>query len=177
VNQIEIEQRAGQIGLKITQPNINLKITQPDLQIKTTPADLALQIEQPEIIVDLSASFNSMGVQDTYAFASSAAQEAKAACLRGIERRVSVGNQFTEPHGPSAGKIVADSNTPPEKQLVIGLMPSAPPEISAKMGTIKGTYTPAHISTKFNEGKIVNNFTWGRVDVYMEREPYINIKA
>ncbi|GMB01690.1 DUF6470 family protein [Pelosinus sp. IPA-1] len=177
MGQIEIEQRAGQIGLKITQPNLNLKTTQPDLQIKTTPADLALHIEQPEIIIDLRASFNSMGLQDTYTFADSAAQAAKEACLQGIERRVSIGNQFTEPHGPSAGQIVAEASKPPEKKLVIGLMPSVPPEISAKMGTVKGTYTPAHINGKFNEGKVTSNFTWGRVDIYMEREPYINIKA
>lgn len=177
MGQIEIEQRSGQIGIQITQPNLNIKTTQPDLQLKTTPADLALQIEQPEVIIDLRASFNSMGLQDTYTFADSAAKEAKQACMRGIERRVSVGNQFTEPHGPSAGKIVAESSNPPEKQLVIGLMPSVPPDISAKMGTVKGTYTSAHINGKFNEGKVTSNFTWGRIDVYMEREPYINIKA
>jgi hypothetical protein len=177
VKQIEIDQVSGQIGLKIIQPNLNLKTTQPDLQMKTTPADLALKITQPEVIVDLRASFNSMGLQDTYSFSASNLAAAKEAFLQGLDRRVAVGHELADPHGPPVGKIVTDASKPPEKQLVIGLMPSAAPEISANLGTIEGKYTPAHIETKLNEGKVTGDFTWGQVDVYMEREPSIDIKA
>lgn len=177
VKQIEIDQVSGQIGLKITQPNLNLKTTQPDLEMKTTPADLALKITQPEVIVDLRDSFNSMGLQDTYAFSESNLEAAKQAFLQGLDRRVSVGHQLAEPHGPSVGQIVSEASKPSEKQLVIGLTPFVPPHISAQLGTIEGKYTPSHIDTKVTEGKVTGDFTWGRVDIYMEREPSIDIKA
>jgi hypothetical protein len=177
VKQIDIEQVSGQIGLKITQPNLNLKTKQLDIQLKTTPADLALKITPPEVIVDLRASYNSMGLQDTYSFSESNLAAAKQAFLQGLDRRVSIGNQLADPHGPSIGQIAGEASKLPEKQLVIGLTPSVPPHISAKLGTIEGKYTPAHIDTKVNEGKVTSDFTWGQVDVYMEREPSIDIKA
>lgn len=175
--EIQIQQVSGQLGLNITQPNINLKITAPDIKIKTTPANLDLKIEPPEILIDLRASFDSMGLQGTYSYANSLAEEAKQACERGIDRRVSIGNQMANPHTPSIGKIVAEASKPPEKEVVIGLSPTEGPKISANLGTIKGTYTPAHIDVTVNEGKITNNFTWGKVDIYMEREPSIDIKS
>ncbi len=175
--EIQIHQVSAQLGLKITQPNINLKITAPDIKMKTTPANLDLKIEPPEILIDLRASFDSMGLQGTYSYANSLAEEAKQACERGIDQTVSIGRQMADPHTASIGKIVAEASKPPEKEVVIGLSPSVGPEISAKMGTIKGNYTPAHIDVTVNEGKITNNFTWGKVDIYMEREPSIDIRT
>ncbi|AIF53658.1 DUF6470 family protein [Pelosinus sp. UFO1] len=175
--EIQIHQVSGQLGLNITQPNINLKITAPDIKMKTTPANLDLKIEPPEIIVDLRGSFNSMGLQDTYSFADSAAQEAKQAALQALDRRTQLGDQMADPHGPSIGQIVAQASKRPEKEVAIGLSPSVGPKISANLGTIKGVYTPARIESKVNEGTITNNFTWGKVDIYMEREPSIDIKS
>jgi hypothetical protein len=156
---------------------MDLKITAPDIKLKTTPADLDLKIEPPEIFIDSQGSFESMGLKGTYSLASSLAEEAKQACARGIDRHVSIGHQMTDPHGPSAGKIVARASQPPEKQVVIGLSPSMPPNISARLGTIKGIYTAARIDGTVEEGTITNNFTWGRVDIYMEREPSIDIRT
>ncbi len=175
--EIQIRQVAGQIGLNITQPNLNLKTTYPDIQLKTTPAKLELAIEPPEVFINSQASFDSMGLQGTYSFASSSLEEAKQAFLQGIERRVSVMRQMEDPSSGSVGQIVAAASKPPEKQLVIGLSPSVTPEISAQMGTIKGTYTPARIQSNVKEGTTANNFTWGKVDIYMEREPSIDIKT
>jgi hypothetical protein len=177
VIQIQIEQVAGSLGLKITPPNMDLKITDLQIQLKTTPANLDLKIEPPEVFVDSQGSFESMGLKGTYSMARSLAEDAKQACAQGIDRHVSIMHQMTDPHGPSAGKIVARAGQPPEKQVVIGLSPSVPPNISAKLGTIKGIYTPARIDNKVEEGTITNNFTWGRVDIYMEREPSIDIRT
>ncbi|SFM37957.1 DUF6470 family protein [Pelosinus propionicus] len=175
--EIQIHQVSGQLGLNITQPNINLKITAPDIQMKTTPANLELTIEPPEIFIDSREAFDSMGLQGTYSYANSLAQEAKQAAVQGIERRVSIMRQMEDPQSGSVGQVVAAASQPPEKEVVIGLSPSVRPSISAKLGTVKGTYTPARIDATVHEGKIVNNFTWGRVDIYMEREPSIDIKT
>jgi hypothetical protein len=175
--EIQIHQVSGQIGLNITKPNMNLKITAPDIQLKTTPVNLDLTIEPPEIFIDSQASFESMGLQGTYSFANSLAEDAKQSCVQGIERRVSTMRQMEDPHSGSIGQIIAAASKPPEKQLVIGLSPSVGPDVSAKLGTIKGTYTPARIEANVKEGTITNNFTWGRVDIYMEREPSIDIKT
>lgn len=175
--EIQIHQVSAQLGLKIDQPNIDLKITAPDIQMKTVPANLDLKIEPPEIFIDLRESFDSMGLQGVYSLGNSLAEEAKQACARGIDRRVSIGNQMANPHTPSIGKIIAEASKPPEKEVVISLSPSVGPKISANLGTIKGNFTPAHIDVTVNEGRITNNFTWGTVDIYMEREPSIDIKS
>ena len=175
--EIQIHQVSGQLGLNITQPNINLKITEPDIKMKTTPANLDLTIEPPEIFIDSRASFDSMGLQGVYSFGNSLAEEAKQACVQGIEQRVSVMHQMEDPHSGSIGQIVAAASKRPEKEVVIGLSPSVGPDISAKLGTIKGIYTPARIDATVREGTITNNFTWGKVDIYMEREPSIDIRT
>ena len=175
--EIQIHQVSGQLGLNITQPNLNFKITAPDIQLKTTPANLDLTIEPPEIFVDSRESFDSMGLQGTYSYANSLAEEAKQAAIKGIERRVSIMRQMEDPHTGSVGQIIAAASQPSEKEVVIGLSPSVRPNISANLGTIKGTYTPARIDATVHEGTITNNFTWGKVDIYIEREPSIDIKT
>ncbi len=175
--EIQIHQVSGQIGLNTIKPIMNLKITDPDIQLKTTSVNLDLSIEPSEIFINSQASFESMGLQGTYSFASSLAEDAKQSCIRGIERRVSTMRQMEDPKSGSVGQIVAAASKPSEKQLVIGLSPSVGPDISAKLGTIKGTYTPARVEANVKEGSFTNNFTWGRVDIYMEREPSIDIKT
>ncbi len=179
MEQIQIDQGFGQIGIKITPPDLKYKIKQPEADIKIRQADLQLKIEKPEVIVDLRQSFNTMGLQDIDTLSRSMGDEAKQTLLKGIERRVTEGEELAKPKGASVGKIVAASAATeiPKKELVIGLMPAVPPKITARLGQVKGFYTPGNVAVKLDKGELNGTFTWGKVDVYMEREPYIDIKA
>lgn len=179
MKQIQIDQQFGQIGLNITPPDLKLRITRPDLQLDTKPADLQLSIERPEVLIDLRESFNSMGLQDPATLTKECAEKAQQTLLNGIERRVKEGEEFSDPQSPSVAKIVSASaeSAIPKKELVLGLMPSAPPKISAKLGSIKGEYAPGDINVRLRRGELNGTFAWGRVDVYLEREPYIDIRV
>lgn len=179
MKQIQIDQQFGQIGINITPPNMQLKITPPDIALDVKPADLRVRVEQPEVIIDLRESFNTMGLQDSLTLSRSIAGEARQTVARGIERRVSEGEALGDPHSDSVGRVLSASiaNAKPKKELVLGLMPEAPPKISARLGKLKGEYTPGQVNVRLNNADVVNQFTWGRVDVYMEREPYIDIRV
>lgn len=179
MQQIQIQQQFGQIGIKITPAKLNLAIKQPELDLSPKPADLALHTEYPEVIIDLRESFNTMGLQDIVSLEKTEAAEARKTVLSGIERRVADGEKMREPNGPSVAKIVSDSAPQMilKKELKLGLMPEAPPKISAKLGSIKGSYSPGNLNGNYTRGTITGDFAWGRVDVYMEREPSIDISV
>lgn len=166
-----------QLGLRITQPNLQLYITDPNLQVHTQPPDLALKTIEPEVIIDLRSSFNSMGLKDIDAFMKDFTANARATVLKGIERRADEGDALGKAKGPSIGQLADQASKPEEKQLVIGLMPEAPPEISAKLGTIDGEYTPGDVSVHLEIGKVNGVFTWGKVEGYLEGQSIIDIKA
>lgn len=179
MEQIQIEQGFGQIGMMITPPDLRLHVTQPDMQLQVRPCDLELRIEQPEVIIDLRQSFDSMGLQDSTALARSCAADARQTVMRGISRRVQEGDALAQPHGPSVGAIVAASaaSERPPKELVITAMPAVPPKITARLGAVRGSCTPGAVYVQLNPGAVQGDFTWGQVDVYLARAPYIDIKA
>jgi hypothetical protein len=174
---IQIEQQFGQIGMKITPPDLKLRLKHPDLNLQITQPNLELAITKPEVSIDLRDSFNSMGLKDISTSMRDFVADAKDTIAKGIEQTVANTKALEDPKGPSVVDLAYQDSRPEEKQLVIGLMPSVSPRISAKLGSVQGTYTPGSVQAKLNPGEIGGDFTWGTVDVYMEREPYIDIKV
>ena len=174
---IEISQHFGQIGIKITQPDLNLRIKAPDLNIHTQQPELDLHTTQPEEIIDLHESFDSMGLKGIASVAKTIGDEAKQTALNGGERRAQEETELEKAKRPSVSHLADRASKPQEKQLLIGLMPDAPPRITAELGIVKGNYTPGDVVVKLDSGEVKGNFTWGTVDVYMEREPYVDIRA
>lgn len=179
MKQIQIDQQFGQIGLNITPPDLQMKMTRPNLSLESKSADLQLTIEQPEVFIDMRDSFNSMGLQDAATFTSSFVNDARRTVMRGIERRVREGEELGDPHSASAGQIAAASaeSTKTKKEVEIGLMPDTFPKISAKLGKIESRYTPADFTVRLDAGQVKGDFSWGRVDVFLERAPYIDIRV
>lgn len=176
---IQITQQFGQIGMHITPPDLALQIKSPDAVIKTTPPDLDLAITPPEVIIDLRPCFNTMGLADIGYLEEQFIADAQRTAGQGIERRVAEGAELANPHGPSIGAIADAASKPPEKQLVIGLVPAVPPRVTARGGSVKGFYRPGTVEVRLIRGEINGDFRWGRVDVYvyMEKEPYIDISV
>ena len=174
---IEISQVFGQIGLTIQKPDLKLQIKAPEADIKIQSPSFDLQIDNPEIFIDLRQSFNSMGYKDIQTFSDEFIADAKQTAQAGIERVVSEGYALSKPKGPSVGQLSFQDSLPSEKEVQIGLIPSVPPKITAQMGQVKGTYTPGGVKVNLDPGKLNGNFTWGKVDVYMEREAHIDIKG
>lgn len=179
MKQIQIQQQFGQIGIKITPAKLNMAIKQPELDLSPKPANLSLHTEYPEVMIDLRQSFDSMGLKDIVSLEKETAAEGRKTALSGIERRVADGERMAEPNSPSVAKIVSDSAPRMilKKELKLGLIPEAPPKISAKLGSVKGSYTPGDLNGNYIRGTVNGAFTWGRVDVYMEREPSIDISV
>ena len=167
----------AQIGITITQPNLDLHIRHPDLDIHTQSPDLALKTTKPEVIIDLRESYNSMGLKDIASSMQSFVEDAKQTVLAGIQRRADEGDALSNPKGPSVVQLAYQAAQPKEKQLHIGLMPSVPPKITAKLGKVEGIFTSGKVSVKLNPGQVKGVFTWGKVDVYLERQSSIDIKA
>lgn len=174
---IDIIQQFGQIGMKITQPDLKLQIKAPDLIIHTQKPDLEIHTTPPEVIIDLRESFNSMGLKDIDALARTESDAAKQTSMEGIERRAQEGIALEKAKGPSSAQLAVKASEPKEKKLAIGLMPDTPPRITVKTGGVKGNYTKGDVNVKLDLGEVNGDFTWGKVDVYMEREPYIDIRA
>ncbi|VBB09437.1 Hypothetical protein LUCI_4727 [Lucifera butyrica] len=177
--QLTIDQKPGQIGIHTTPGNLNLHTAQPDLRLHTQAAELQLHTVPAEVMIDMQPSFNSMGLQDLTSFGQSNAQDAQQAISRAVSVAVEQGKKYAVPHGERVGKIVADAvqERRPDKQLVISNVPSVPPAISVQLGRVEGRYIDGRVATNFKQGEVRGNFTWGKVDVYMEQEPYVDIKA
>jgi hypothetical protein len=174
---IEVNQQFGQIGIKITPPNLQLAINPPDLQIHIQKPDLDLRITKPDIIIDLHESFDSMGLKDIASTEKTVRDEANQTVAKGVVRRVQEGIALEKAKGPSVTQLAVKASKPEEKQMGIGLMPARPPKITAKLGAVKGIYSAGDVAVNLDLGDVKGSFTWGKVDIYMERQPQIDIKA
>lgn len=176
---LDIQIQRGQIGIRQTAPQVHMDIKAPNMELRQNQADYTLDITFPQIVdVDWKEFFQGIGLIDPFEAARREAQEGQATVLEGIDRRVRQGEEISHLGDKSITIAKVFSQVPEnEKQVVVDAVPKTPPKITFQMGEIRENYRSGDIKTYLEPGNLGYSFQYGTIDVYMDREPYINITA
>lgn len=172
--ELKVEQQFGQIGLMYTPLRYDLDIRPPDLTIEQKAAELSL--EQPAAIleIDYTPARESLGYLGITSRMTSFVQDAKATHLAGLDRRVEQGRQLGAIEEQiSIGEIAARSLEPVDKQLMLDK--TQPVDIEVTTRQVNGDISPGGVTGSFTLGDVQSDLTYGRVNTYLERQPYVKI--
>lgn len=173
---LQVQQRFGRIGLKITPFQYDLRIQPPDLQVQQGSGEISLQQPAATLEIDYTAARESMGYNGLAEQQRVFAQDAKATADSGIERTVSEGWEFSKiDKRVSVAKIIAASRQPKEKDLE--LVSIAPIKITIQPNNINWEAKPGKVTVDLKEGTVQGNLTSGSVHSYLEQEPYLRFHA
>lgn len=176
MNQLQVQQQSGKIGLIITPFKFDLKITQADLEVKQYPAQI--EIEQPAatLEIDYTAFRESIGYRGSYAQMQSFNDDAKNTCGQGIERRAVEGEMLSDTSKKSGlVRIIHQSIEPQIRDLQI--MRTETIKIRFMVNNMKFDVNLGGVKTSFTPATIKSQFEYGNVKTFLEQKPSIEIKA
>lgn len=173
---LRIDQQFGQIGLKTIPYEYALRIQPPNFEVRQNPATVKLETTQLTINIDYSPARESIGYRGIDVQMQTFVQEAREASGQGIERRVAEGKALgdIEKH-ITVQQIIAKALEPQLKDLE--LVAVAPIKIQVVPGRLLWKAEPAKVRGNFVPGDVEGNFRFGKIQVYLEREPYVRLKA
>lgn len=171
---VQIQQ--GRIGLNVTPPQYDLKIQAPDLEIKQAPAEISLKQPAATLEIDSTPARESLGYCGIEAQLRQFNQDAMAASMDGIDRRVQEGETLgaIEKH-ISIAQVISQTLKPRDRDLE--LVNIAPIRISIQQSPLQWQVEPGGVSDTFTPGFVHGELTYGTVHSYLEQKPEVQIQA
>ncbi|SKC55899.1 DUF6470 family protein [Maledivibacter halophilus] len=161
--------------------NAKLDISQPkaDLNMHTEHAKVEINSENPKVIIDQYQCFAEAGLKNILDLTRETAQISKQAALKGIERRVSQGNQMADIHkdyNPIAEMADYNAFELFNREFNFGLIPKSRPKIDIIEGNvdIKVHEGKANMDVKINRPQV--DYTRGKVEIYLRQKNSIDIQ-
>jgi hypothetical protein len=174
--ELQVQQQFGQIGLKITPLQFNLDIRPADIEIHQRPAKITIEQPAATLEIDNTPARESLGYYGMAEQQRILVQEAQAACAEGITRRVLIGEQCANlSNKESLAKIVTKAAEPQQKRLQI--VSSQPIQITVTPHPVEFNVNLGGVSADVTSGSVQGELQYGSVQVFMEQNPYIQIRA
>lgn len=174
---LRIAQRPARLGLHIDNAQFELSSKKADLSIKQVQPSLEVERVDSNLEIDYSARLESMGFGGFWFMMQSMKLKSDEKFQENLQKTIFIGRSISQiEKKPSIGNIVFEAMAPPEQEVIIAA--TAPIKISYTPGDISFESKPGMVSVSVDEGKVsVENFTFPSIRVFLEQEPYLEIKA
>ncbi|HHW03169.1 MAG TPA: hypothetical protein GXX35_10230 [Thermoanaerobacterales bacterium] len=140
--------------------------------------DIAISTEYPKIDIDFSLCRAEMGYPTLPEAAVNWRDEGKQAASDYIDMKVAEGNALADIHkGVSIQDIAYDQAFPEPPDFNVDLIPKSRPGITVQTGQVTIEYVPGDIAVSTNPFPVRFSFDRAKVDIYLDKKPYIDIKA
>ncbi|MCL1917096.1 MAG: DUF6470 family protein [Peptococcaceae bacterium] len=174
---LSIHQELGQIGLKTQPRRFDLQRTPCDINIDRIPAAVNMVIEPGDLRIDYTQMQNSLGYGSAEFITQTIAAEARQVFEADLKRTVNSGDAFAQLHrhmtvSQWAAQAKYFDNDLPEMCLEYIM----PPEIHYEPREVITDVQLERLKINGALGKVeVVNYAPAVVDVYLEREPLLEI--
>lgn len=174
---LSITSTPGRIGIQTTNAKLELHSPKGEQSITTTKPQLKINGSFPNIQIEKSQTNYEYGIRTSLEVLEEGASLGKQSAYQAIGRIVSDGNRLKDIRirVPAAVPELAMQNSQqPQGSLDIKLIGTTRPktevvggyDIDFELGTVNAEYTPR---------KVEGNYNAGKVEVYMQQYPDINI--
>lgn len=176
---LDIAIQWGQIGIQHIPFQVDMDIKSPDMILKKRDPELQLQVTFPYIVeIDQRACFREIGLLNFLDIARQEAQEGQANVLQAIERYAQKGDRLARIENKDVTIAQVASEVPERPADVnIDVVPKSRPDITFQEGDVRGDLVYGDVETRLNPGNLGYTSRQGRLEFYMEKEPYIRISA
>lgn len=175
--QLYVTQVFGRIGLEIRQAAFELRQEPPNLDVRQFPADFVIEETKPELEIDYTARWETMGGGGIESLSRIWAREVQAEYLSNLEKAIQEGYEIGAIEKRlTIGEVIFAKLFPPEKDLE--LVPLPPIDITFTPGSLKISSELGRTETQLDYGSVtMENFIFPAVKVFLEQEPYVKIET
>lgn len=176
---LDIKLQFGQIGIQQTPPRVNMDIKAPKMALDQQQPDFILHVTFPRIVdIDQEAALREIGLVNFLDSMREMANEGQANALAAIARYAQLGDRLAKIEDDTDSLADILSETPSdEKEINIICAPRTPPRVHVQEGRVEEDIQPGHVKTRLIPGDLGYAFNWGKVKVFLEKEPFIQITA
>lgn len=175
--ELNISQQFGRIGLEKTDAQYELRQKKPNLDIKQNPADFSLEFKEQELAIDYTPMLEALGYGGLESMSRTFVRESQAEYLANLEKTINEGYSIGAiEKDTSIGEIIFKNTAPQERS--VGIVPLPPINISYEAGSVSSKVNLGGVEGNFDHGKVtIENFTFPKVKVFLEQEPYIKVES
>jgi hypothetical protein len=177
---LDIQFGFGKIGIDTYKGFIDPTIDiQESFDMKTKSPELSLSNAFP-IIEDIDCSHcrTDMGYPQPYVASSMWHNEAKQYVIEYIGSKAAGGDALGAiEKGISIGDIVENESFSESPEINVDVVPKTPPRITFRYGEIKSDLSRGGVKVDVSDKPVTVDYERARVNIFMERNPYITIKA
>ncbi|WP_397537244.1 DUF6470 family protein [Rummeliibacillus pycnus] len=179
IDQIQIHTTNAKLALNISKPVQQIEQPRAQQSIEQPAATLEMHSTPSKLLIDSSQAYRDLGLLTAKEAVEYSAQKGKEDVMEGIARRVSEGDQMMDISISSENAIqnIAESTAlSPPPQMAITWKPS--------VGAVKINYEAGSLDINIQQnkpkidvqvGKVVHDYTPGRVEGVMEQYPSVEI--
>lgn len=178
IPQLQIETSPAKLGLQIDKPQQSIQQPKATLSIEQPAAILDIRRTQPQLHVDSSEAYASMGLKSIARLNSEYVQEGLQAIQEGVARRASEGTQMMriENGGEAIQDIAKQNATPPPQAINVRfLLGRFGVDISWTEGTTDIQAEPQKPKIDAQINAPIHDYTPGKVSGVMESYGHIQI--
>lgn len=177
---LDINFNFGEIGIKTQNAKFDLKI--PDVsnnfEISREMPKLDVKFTYSDLKIDLSKPFSEIGLMKFYDLAALNAEKGRRNAENYIEKKVQEGRMFAKIEQKiPVFKIIGDEAFGKEYDFNVDLIPKSRPEMVLQEGKVYTDFVPGDVKVNFSYEKIKLDYKGPEVNIFMERNPYIKIRA
>ncbi|HHV17934.1 MAG TPA: hypothetical protein GXZ27_03655 [Thermoanaerobacterales bacterium] len=177
---LDIQFGYGGIGIDTYKGFIDLTThIQESFDMKTQSPELSVTNTFP-IIEDIDSSHcrTDMGYPQPFVASSMWYNEAKQYVIEYIGSKAAGGDALGAiEKGISIGDIVENESFPEPPEINVDAVPKTPPRITFRYGEIKSDLYRGSVKVNISDKPVTVDHDRARVNIYMEKNPYITIKA
>jgi hypothetical protein len=176
---LDIKFGFGQIGINIYPGDFSLKkASDSGFDMKIKKPEIIISTRYPEINIDFSRCRSEMGYPSLPEAAIQWQDDGKQTVSDYIDKKVAEGNALADIHkGVSIQEIAYSDAFPEPPETNVDFIPKSRPKITVQPGQASVDFTPGDITVSVNPLPVKFNYDRARVNVFLEKKPYIDINA
>ncbi|GIQ69969.1 hypothetical protein XYCOK13_27930 [Xylanibacillus composti] len=178
--QLQIRSSLAQLGLRITPLEMNIKQELPKVEIESKPADMKIQRHEPVLQADWTQVWEDLGLKRPSTLAAERKTESEQQALEFIQRTAQNGDRVANLKAREEnvfGNIARDEffRRRGEVQVVLDALPNQGPKWQVDVRPPEIEITPNQPVVRVHDTRPQIDVRLGDVEVYLEKEPIVDI--
>lgn len=177
---LDIQFGFGKIGIDTYKGFIDPKMhIQEGFDMKTQLPELSAVSTFPIIEdIDCSSCRTDMGYPQPFVASTIWRDEAKQYVIEYLGSKAAGGDALGAiEKGITIGDVVESESFPEPPEINVDAVPKTPPRITFRYGEIKSDLSRGSVKVDVSDKPVTMDYERARVNIYMEKNPYISIKA
>ncbi|HHX23589.1 MAG: DUF6470 family protein [Tepidanaerobacteraceae bacterium] len=171
----------GKIGINTYKGHFAIKTAiQESYKLETQSPNMSTTKYTFPIIddIDISHCRTDMGYPQLFVASSIWRDNAKYHVLKYIGEKAAIGDDFADVRKEvSIAEVVESESFKDPPEINVDAVPKTPPKITFRFGEYKSKVDRGRVNVRVSDEPVTMHYEKAKVNIFMEKNPYINIKA